>query len=127
MAAIVSLLAEYPVEVIEVVCDPRRGLATRCKFLPTLAELTEALQSEMEPHNQAWHREREKQLAIPRMDRAPPTAEERARVESIRQGLSDLGKKDPLQDLRDRTFEMQAERFKGVVADVQKKKPGASV
>jgi len=69
-AAVTALLAEYPREVVEVVCDPRRGLATRCKFIPTIAELTEALESEMEPHRQAWRKEQEKRNTLPRYE--PP-------------------------------------------------------
>lgn len=107
-AAIVALMAEYPREVIDVVVDPRRGLATRCKFLPTLAELTEALQSEMEPHNQAWIKEREKRNAIPRMDRTPPTAEEKARVQKILKDTANLGKTDPIEELRKEARAMRA-------------------
>lgn len=79
-AAMVSLMAEYPSEVIDVVCDPRRGLATRCKFLPTVAELTEALESEMEPHRQAWRRERELQRSLPRYEAPKRSQEEIDRV-----------------------------------------------
>lgn len=86
-AAMVSLMAEYPVEVIDVVCDPRRGLATRCKFLPTIAELREALESEMEPHRQAWRKEQEKRSALPRPDPIKRTPEEIARVQEMTKNL----------------------------------------
>lgn len=76
----VSLMAEYPQEVIDVVCDPRRGLVTRCKFLPTIAELTEALESEMEPYRQAWRKEQEKRTALPRYEPPKRSPEEIARV-----------------------------------------------
>lgn len=100
MAAVISLLAEYPREVIDIVCDPRRGIATRCKFLPTLAEVSEALKSEMEPHNRAWAREREKRKAAPRRTRPEPTKEERERVQKISESLKGLGSHDPIEELR---------------------------
>lgn len=82
-----ALLAEYPREVVEVVCDPRRGLATRCKFIPTIAELTEALESEMEPHRQEWRKEQEKRSALPRPDPIKRTPEEIARVQEMTKNL----------------------------------------
>jgi hypothetical protein len=86
-AAVVALLAEYPAEVVAVVTDPRRGLATRCKFLPTIAELTEALESEMEPHRQAWRKEQEKRLALPRPSPPKRTPEEIERVQAMTRNL----------------------------------------
>jgi hypothetical protein len=80
IAGVVALLSEYPAEVVAVVTDPRRGLATRCKFIPTLAELTEALESEMEPHRQEWRRQQELRKALPQYTPPKRSPEEIARV-----------------------------------------------
>lgn len=101
-AAVISLLAEYPSEVIDVVCDPRRGLATRCKFLPTVAELTEALESEMEPHRQAWRRERELQRSLPRYEAPKRSQEEIDRVVKL---AADTKNKLQGDDATERTHE----------------------
>lgn len=36
------MLAEYPAEVVDYVCDPRTGIPRRLKWLPTVAEIAEA-------------------------------------------------------------------------------------
>lgn len=45
LAAAAAVLAEYPPEVVEYVCDPRTGLARHLKWLPTIAEISEACQT----------------------------------------------------------------------------------
>lgn len=80
IAGVVALLSEYPAEVVAIVTDPRRGLATRCKFIPTLAEIRESLESEMEPHHQAWRKEQEQRRALPRYDPPKRSQEEIDRV-----------------------------------------------
>lgn len=45
-AAIAAVLAEYSQFVVDRVTDPRTGIATTCKFLPTVAELTDACKAE---------------------------------------------------------------------------------
>lgn len=42
VAAAAAVLSEYPVEVVEYVCDPRTGIARHLKWLPTIAEIAEA-------------------------------------------------------------------------------------
>lgn len=80
MAAVVSLLAEYPNEIVDAVCEPKRGIATRCKFLPTIAGLSEALELEMEPHRKAWREQHEKRTALPRYEPPKRSQEEIDRV-----------------------------------------------
>jgi hypothetical protein len=80
LTAVVAVLAEYPPEVVNVVCDPRTGIATRCKFLPTIAELTEALEREMEPHRKAWRDRYEQRTALPRQERIEPSEDSKERV-----------------------------------------------
>lgn len=68
------------------VADPKRGLATKCKFLPTIAELTEALEYEMEPYRKAW-REKHEQRTLPRPAALKRTPEEIARVQEMAKNL----------------------------------------
>ena len=42
-----ALLSAYPVDLVRRVCDPVTGLPSRLKFLPTLAEVKEALEAEL--------------------------------------------------------------------------------
>lgn len=46
---VIAVLSEYPAEVVRKVVDPRRGLPARCKWLPSIAEIKEALEAEMAP------------------------------------------------------------------------------
>lgn len=47
-AAVAAILAEYPPEIVDFVCDPRTGLPRRRKWLPTIAEIAEACEHQME-------------------------------------------------------------------------------
>jgi hypothetical protein len=47
-AAVAAILAEYPPEIVDFVCDPRTGLPRRLKWLPTVAEIAEACERRME-------------------------------------------------------------------------------
>ncbi len=82
-----AALAEYPDEVLAKLVDPRVGIATKCKFLPTIAELTEALEAEMEPHRKAWRDEHEKRTALPRYEPPKRTPKEIERVQEITRNL----------------------------------------
>ena len=77
--SVVSVLAEYPVDVIHAVCDPRYGIASKLKWLPTIAELKEACEIAMAPFYREAARQkriadRAKHADIPRLNR--PTYEE---------------------------------------------------
>lgn len=39
IAALAALLSQYPIAVIDYVADPRTGIASSCKWLPSLAEV----------------------------------------------------------------------------------------
>ncbi|MGA7810304.1 hypothetical protein [Bradyrhizobium sp.] len=41
-AAVAAIFSEYPASIVDYVCDPRTGLPRRSKWLPTIAEITEA-------------------------------------------------------------------------------------
>ncbi len=49
VAAITAVLARYPNEIVRQVTDPVNGLPASCKFLPSIAELTEACGKLMAP------------------------------------------------------------------------------
>jgi hypothetical protein len=67
----VSVLAEYPLEVISRVCDPRVGLPAKSKWLPTIFEVKEECDAAMAP---IVRRQREeKALAERRRALAAPT------------------------------------------------------
>lgn len=50
VAAVTAVLAQYPNEVVRQVTDPINGLPASCKFLPSIAELTEACSKLMAPY-----------------------------------------------------------------------------
>lgn len=41
-SALVAVMEDYPIEVVEFVTDPRRGIPRTMKFLPTVAEVADA-------------------------------------------------------------------------------------
>lgn len=45
-AAVAAILAEYPVEVIKAVTDPRTGLPRKVSWLPTVKEVSDACEDE---------------------------------------------------------------------------------
>lgn len=47
VAAIASILDEYPPSVIDFITDPRTGLPNRLKWLPTVAEVREACETQL--------------------------------------------------------------------------------
>jgi hypothetical protein len=42
------VLGEYPSEIIDYVCDPRTGLARSLKWLPSIAEVAEACDKQLQ-------------------------------------------------------------------------------
>jgi hypothetical protein len=82
-AAVISLLAEYPQEIVDRVCDPRSGIATKCKFLPTIAELSESLESLMGPHNREWLERWRRSREPERVSQGKPTPEQIERVRKL--------------------------------------------
>lgn len=84
-AAIAAVLSRYPAEVVVTVTDPRTGLPSRCQWLPTVKEVRDACEAEMEPvraaerrewieRQQEHRREEDRQLAADRARR--PTLDE---------------------------------------------------
>ena len=89
--AVVGLLAKYPAEIILQVCDPIDGLPTKCSFLPTIAELSKALNEAMKPiwDEQRRLRREQQRREAEAMELSKPTPEERERVGKM---LADLSK-----------------------------------
>lgn len=58
MAAITAILSEYPDSVIETVTDPRTGIPSKVKWLPTVAEVKTECESHMYRvrYQEAWDR-----------------------------------------------------------------------
>ena len=75
--AVVATLASYPAFAAQAACDPLRGLPSRLKWSPSIAELRQACERELEPLRQdAARRARAAQCR-----RSPPRPEaERQRV-----------------------------------------------
>jgi hypothetical protein len=48
VAGAAAVLSEYPAEIVEYVCDPRTGLPRTLKWLPTIAEIAEACDNQVE-------------------------------------------------------------------------------
>ena len=45
--AVVAILTDYPAEVVEHATDPRTGIARKCKFLPSVAEVAEGCEGSL--------------------------------------------------------------------------------
>ena len=73
------MLTCYPVEIMKEVSDPRWGIATKIKWLPTLYDVKQACEEAMQPtyrreREAAQTAERQRRLSAPTIPR--PTAEE---------------------------------------------------
>ena len=65
IAAIAAVLAEYPQEIVEQVTSPSTGLARHLKFLPSVAEVSDACETAMQPYRLRWRdefRRREREI-----------------------------------------------------------------
>jgi hypothetical protein len=79
-----AMLASYPEIIVERVCDPIRGLPSKNKFLPAIAEIREACEREMIWHDAVERRERDRRHTAEVLAPAPPaTADSRARVRAL--------------------------------------------
>lgn len=82
LRALTALLGSYPSDVVQAVVDPRSGLPSRLKWLPTIAEVKEACEREMAP----IYREREFQKQREEMARMlpAPSSGERPSLDELR-------------------------------------------
>lgn len=102
--AVIAVLSDYPMEVVRRVVDPRRGLPSKTKWLPTIAEVKEACESEMGPirraqadegHERRITRQLAERAEAERQDREARTTGAHDRVATGLRGLVD--------ELRDRS------------------------
>jgi hypothetical protein len=65
LAGVVAALSDYPVEIICQVVDPRNGIPSKIKWLPTIAEIKEACESRYAPHRYAadWDKRAAEKIA----------------------------------------------------------------
>lgn len=85
VAAVTAILSEYPDSVIETVTDPRTGLPSKIKWLPTVAEVKTECESHMYAvrYQEAWN----KRLADQKSDPLPE------RMKKVSDGFADLVEK----------------------------------
>lgn len=131
VAAVTAVLARYPNAIVQQITDPVGGLPSQCKFLPTIAELTEALNKAMGP---LWSEYREaertaKQTAernrIAEVRNPENEAKVRAKIIELKDQLAKAP--DAGEDLKQEAFRLQADRNRRVFAEVAaKKKSGAA-
>lgn len=48
-AAAIAVMSDYSIDVVRKICDPRSGLPSKCKWLPSIAEIKEACEEEIAP------------------------------------------------------------------------------
>jgi len=71
-AGVIAVLSSYPMEVVRLVCDPRSGLPSKVKWLPTIAEIRDECE--------AWHAPMRR--AVAREENIKQQLEERERLEA---------------------------------------------
>ena len=104
--AVVALFRRYPPAAVARVCDPLGGLPSKLSFLPTIHDLTAALEDEMRPIYEA-QRERKTKELLEAHRAYPITKEEKARVaalaDTVLKALSEPPgfEEDESQDIRD--------------------------
>jgi hypothetical protein len=89
ITAAAAMLASYPELVVERVCDPIRGLPSKNKFLPAIAEIREFCEREMIWHDAVERRDRDRAHTRKVLEPVlpPPAPMDRMRV---REAASDL-------------------------------------
>lgn len=98
--AVIAALSDYPLDVVREVVDPRRGLPSKSKWLPTVFEIKEACEAVMAPRRREADRlareEERKRTLPPPVDRTnrPTYAELRDRCHAV--GLMIGDRKKPV-------------------------------
>lgn len=129
IAAMVAVLAGYPSEIVAQVCDPVHGVASKTRFLPTVAELTDACEIAMMPLRRQWLAQKE--LTDERAKRnAPKALTDAAAAQRVRDGLATLAKElgnapDPVPPKRignEPVSKPVSDHAARVIADIAKRK-----
>lgn len=73
VGAVIASLSDYPAHVVSAVVDPRTGLPSKLKFLPTIAEIKSACEDEYrsERYAREWEGRAESMRALPPPDHTP--------------------------------------------------------
>jgi len=105
VAGMTALMATFPPDLVRRVCDPATGLPSRLKFLPTLADVRDALDQELDRRNRIianarWviaegQRRRQEAQAEAEFLKNRKSAEERA--QTVAQVISNLVLHSPLE------------------------------
>ncbi len=74
---VVAVLMDYPEEIVRRITDPRGGIPSRLKWLPTIAEVKEACETEMAPVRRRREREEREARSRALIARALPAPPER--------------------------------------------------
>ena len=87
VAAVTAILSEYPDSVIETVTDPRTGLPSKIKWLPTVAEVKSECESHMYRvrYQEAWNKRAADQAAEREASKPSPETQKK-----IGDGLAEL-------------------------------------
>lgn len=87
VAAVTAILSEYPDSVIETVTDPRTGLPSKIKWLPTVADVKTECESHMYRvrYQEAWDRRVVEQRRASEAEKVSPETQKK-----IGEGLADL-------------------------------------
>jgi len=87
VAAVTAILSEYPDSVIETVTDPRTGLPSKIKWLPTVAEVKSECESHMYRvrYQEAWNKRVADQAAEREVSKPSPETQKK-----IGDGLAEL-------------------------------------
>lgn len=93
---LIDVLATYPEKMLVKFCDLRTGIAARCRYLPTIADIVEAGEAIEKAENLAvWEREWYEK-AVEKEALAAKFAEERAEFEAAQKAkLIEARKKHP--------------------------------
>ncbi len=76
------MLEQFPIETIKAVTDPARGLPSKLKWLPTIAEIAEACKpQEISPH-MAWAEEWDRRVAAQLAERHQLQIEHQAKCKT---------------------------------------------
>lgn len=82
LAGVVALMQHYPMDIVERVCDPARGLPSTNKYAPNLAEIRNALEVVAEP----WRRQMEREAIARQAAKAlPPPIQDRSKRKTYEQ------------------------------------------
>lgn len=79
---LIALFQRYPPAAVARVCDPVIGIPSKYSFLPSIAEVTEALEEQMRPIRDAQRDRKTAQLLQQHRD-YPITKEEKERVKAV--------------------------------------------